>query len=762
MTIWIDGKGGSDSPAGANNIARLATLRAGPSAALKTLARLAAIANGAVGEGAVTPLQGETIVISGEIVGDTTTPGLSHALFNCTVVGSPAIFRPWVNTDGTPPAGAIYPNALRGDIMLAGFTFTYAGIVATMTIAGPAVVTVTAHGLLEGNQVSFTTTGALPTGVVAGTTYYVRAPTTNTFNISATPTGALITTTGTQSGVHTAGLYWQVTLPTSMTASNVRRCLIYNDVGSAYDGSPMAELDLVASLALVASTPNSYFIDGARLCSMNFTNNFGIVQNGTSGMRLDSDSSGAGAGVSIVVEAASDTTKGTAPNALLCLQRPVGTIVRGLNARGPARTSSGEYPISMETATNGVFEDCTVAIGGHHFIGHTGGGGGVGVGNVHRRIHGVRHVGPIGGAFACFSMLADTVTSCFIEDCVFESGAALNPQGLPSPLIAAQSATLGNIYANNVGGLVGPVFVNRCTFRPKGAPAPYINGGCTISNNPALTLGQEQTSAGYPVVFDQCSIGPCIASYFGGVGSNDYSSHAHRRGIMMLTGPADSAGSGGSFPAITFAFGAWGVGLPTPLPRNVLFENMLIVFRDGDRRPFFGTSLVVMQNGSSATACRFRNCVFLDLTRFSRGGTRIIFDYTSSAGNCAFDIQDSLLLCYPPREASTVRRLCGNDNGLTNAAARRIFLRNTYVGFTDYSADASIQSQANWKANVDPAGIFLPAMDLTGEDAMNAIISKLGTSWLNNQNLRVALRAVYAGGVPAANTIIGENAEIVT
>ncbi|HEV7258936.1 MAG TPA: DUF3383 family protein [Bosea sp. (in: a-proteobacteria)] len=74
----------------------------------------------------------------------------------------------------------------------------------TMTIANPGVVTWTGHTLQNGNQVRFTTTGALPSGLTAGTNYYVVNQATNTFQISATLGGSAITTTGTQSGTHTA------------------------------------------------------------------------------------------------------------------------------------------------------------------------------------------------------------------------------------------------------------------------------------------------------------------------------------------------------------------------------------------------------------------------------------------------------------------------------------------------------------------------------------------------------------------------------
>lgn len=73
----------------------------------------------------------------------------------------------------------------------------------TMTIASPCVVTWTANGLRNGMPVKFSTSGALPTGLTAGTTYYVINKSTNTFNVATTPGGAAINTSGSQSGTHT-------------------------------------------------------------------------------------------------------------------------------------------------------------------------------------------------------------------------------------------------------------------------------------------------------------------------------------------------------------------------------------------------------------------------------------------------------------------------------------------------------------------------------------------------------------------------------
>lgn len=81
----------------------------------------------------------------------------------------------------------------------------------TAAISSPGVVTWNAHGLGAGTPLHFTTTGALPSGIVAGTIYYVSSAglTSNSFRIADTAAHAAagtnsINTTGTQSGVQTA------------------------------------------------------------------------------------------------------------------------------------------------------------------------------------------------------------------------------------------------------------------------------------------------------------------------------------------------------------------------------------------------------------------------------------------------------------------------------------------------------------------------------------------------------------------------------
>lgn len=100
----------------------------------------------------------------------------------------------------------------------------------TITNASPAVCsTSSAHNLQAGDKVVFSTTGSLPTGLTAGTLYYVISAglTSTSFQVSATNGGSAINTSSAGSGTHTVrqaagGSTWtKVRLPNySLTDSN--------------------------------------------------------------------------------------------------------------------------------------------------------------------------------------------------------------------------------------------------------------------------------------------------------------------------------------------------------------------------------------------------------------------------------------------------------------------------------------------------------------------------------------------------------------
>ena len=162
------------------------------------------------------------------VTGAATVGGTLGVTGDATVGGTLGVTGAVTLTAGLTVAGAAVP--LTGTIhMYGGVTAptgylacdgtaqsrsTYAALFAvmnptlgtfTVTVAAPGVFTLNAHGMVAGDRVYLTTTGALPTGLAQNTAYYVTATslTTNTFTLAATSGGATITTTGTQSGTHT-------------------------------------------------------------------------------------------------------------------------------------------------------------------------------------------------------------------------------------------------------------------------------------------------------------------------------------------------------------------------------------------------------------------------------------------------------------------------------------------------------------------------------------------------------------------------------
>lgn len=107
--------------------------------------------------------------------------------------------------------GGTAPTLSTGKLVMDQLYYSvnaYSTSTVTVTIAAPGVMTWTAHGLMSGQRIQLTTTGALPTGLTASTTYWVTVINANTFNLSTSLANAqaatFITTTGSQSGVHTA------------------------------------------------------------------------------------------------------------------------------------------------------------------------------------------------------------------------------------------------------------------------------------------------------------------------------------------------------------------------------------------------------------------------------------------------------------------------------------------------------------------------------------------------------------------------------
>ena len=99
-----------------------------------------------------------------------------------------------------PRGGGLYYWDATNGVSTRGVNVNTLGGTVTLTIASPCVITLSVV-LVEGTAIKLATTSALPTGLTAGTTYYLRNVDGVTANLSATPAGAIINTSGSQSGV---------------------------------------------------------------------------------------------------------------------------------------------------------------------------------------------------------------------------------------------------------------------------------------------------------------------------------------------------------------------------------------------------------------------------------------------------------------------------------------------------------------------------------------------------------------------------------
>jgi hypothetical protein len=157
------------------------------------------------------------------------TGGTSNAvirLWNQVNYGEDLVFGP-------RGGGLYYWNATSG-VGSRGVLLRDLGGTATITIASPAVVTSTVL-YNEGAAVSFSTTGALPTGITAGTTYFAFNNSGLTFQL-LDAAGAVVNTSGTQSGVQTITPQDIPLMQNYFTVSGTSRFIItygVNDYGSA-------------------------------------------------------------------------------------------------------------------------------------------------------------------------------------------------------------------------------------------------------------------------------------------------------------------------------------------------------------------------------------------------------------------------------------------------------------------------------------------------------------------------------------------------
>jgi hypothetical protein len=131
-----------------------------------------------------------------------------------------------------------------------------------------------------GTPVKFTTTGALPTGFVAGTVYYVAATTPTTFTLSATVGGAAISASGSQSGVHALTTQVNINKPLSNK-------LNWLDAGSSNRWKPFdssVQSQATATTQMTFTVTASAYVDTVVLLNVKATKATVSMSQGSNGV----------------------------------------------------------------------------------------------------------------------------------------------------------------------------------------------------------------------------------------------------------------------------------------------------------------------------------------------------------------------------------------------------------------------------------------------------------------------------------------------
>jgi len=147
-------------------------------------------------------------------------------------LGEDLIFAPYL--------GQIYYWDATGTVNTRGVLLSSLGGTVTLTIATPCVITLST-ALPSGSAIQLGTTGALPTGLTTGTTYYLSNVSGLTANLTNSA-GSTINTSGTQSGVQSISALGDVPSVQNFTfvsdASRFTFAFGCNDYGSV-DQNPM-------------------------------------------------------------------------------------------------------------------------------------------------------------------------------------------------------------------------------------------------------------------------------------------------------------------------------------------------------------------------------------------------------------------------------------------------------------------------------------------------------------------------------------------
>jgi hypothetical protein len=231
----------------------------------------------------------------------------------------------------------------------------------TVTSATPAVFTQTGHGYSVNQPVVPTTTGALYTGLTPGATYYVIATglTANAFEVSATPGGTAVNTSGSQSGTHTM-------TSTSLVWNNVAVDQVGGWRTNSITGNGLYKINISGAAAVrlnvAALTSGLTYVDFSASQGTEFERTLPMTRT----TYRASASIGTGATSNFMVLAGS-ATKNVIVTKSTCSGRATAAIVVGIEADLRSAADSGD----AGTAVTAVPLDSNMAAATATVVSHT-------------------------------------------------------------------------------------------------------------------------------------------------------------------------------------------------------------------------------------------------------------------------------------------------------------------------------------------------------------------------------------------------------
>ena len=170
------------------------------------------------------------------------------------------------------------------------FTNTPGAQTCTISIGSPAVITRAEHRLQPNSFVRFTTTGSLPTGIVAGQEYYVLPDglTTNTFRITANfGSNIPVNTSGSQSGTQSFQRIYELLMPgnRSMLSNDFTQV---NDLGYGIFATNGGLTEAVSMFTYYCHI-SYYSLNGAQIRSVGGSSahgNFALIAEGSDPLEI--------------------------------------------------------------------------------------------------------------------------------------------------------------------------------------------------------------------------------------------------------------------------------------------------------------------------------------------------------------------------------------------------------------------------------------------------------------------------------------------